>query len=365
MSHPLAHDLEHTLEHGRPAWEALRGTRLFVTGGTGFIGTWLLETFAWANARLSLGSRLVALTRDPSVFAARAPHLAADPAIELLQGDVRNYQRPSGSFSHVIHGATASSAVLNDERPLEMLETIVDGTRRTLEVAETVGAERVLLLSSGAVYGRQPASLAHVPEEHLGGPDPLDAANAYGEGKRAAELLAGIWARRGRLVPVIARCFAFVGPHLPLDAHFAIGNFINDALHKRPIRLHGDGAPWRSYLYTADLAVWLWTALVRGAAGRAYNVGSEHGMPLWQTAHLVHEVLRAEGAGPPIRAREPDPAAPASRYVPSTARARHELGVAEWIGLEEAIRRTWAWHGRGGIRVPDSLFQPRPTGAVR
>jgi dTDP-glucose 4,6-dehydratase len=228
-----------------------------------------------------------------------------------------------------------------------MLETIVDGTRRTLDVAESVGAERVLLLSSGAVYGRQPPPVTHVAEDYLGGPDPLDPANAYAQGKRASELLAAMYARRGRVAPTIARCFAFVGPHLPLDVHFAIGNFIGDALARRAIRLSGDGAPYRSYLYAADLVAWLWTILVRGAPGRTYNVGSERGMPLWETAGIVHQVLRAEGAGPPVRAREPDPSARPPRYVPSTKRAREELGLAEWIGLEEGIRRTWAWHTRG------------------
>ncbi len=363
--HPLAADLDHVLDRAAPAWRALRGARLFVTGGTGFIGTWLLESFAWANARLGLGARLVALTRDPDGFAARAPHLAADPSIELLRGDVRRYDSPPGSFSHVIHGATASSATLNDERPLEMLETIVDGTRRSLDVAEAVGAERVLLLSSGAVYGRQPPTLTHVPEEHLGGPDPTDPASAYAEGKRTAELLAAMWSRRGGVGATIARCFAFVGPHLPLDAHFAIGNFIGDALHRRPIRLSGDGSPYRSYLYTADLAAWLWTILARGTPGGAYNVGSERGMPLWETARVVHETLRDEGAQAPVRAREPDAAIPAPRYVPSTKRARDELGVAEWIGLEEAVRRTWAWHARRRGLAPAPAHQRPGSRAAR
>jgi len=362
--HPLAADLDHALERARPAWEALRGARIFVTGGTGFIGTWLLESFAWANARLSLDARLVALTRDPAGFAARAPHLAGGPTIELLRGDVRRYDPPPGAFSHVIHGATASSAALNDERPIEMFETIVDGTRRTLEVAEAAGAERVLLLSSGAVYGRQPPGVTHVPEEHLAGPDPTDPASAYGEGKRTAELLTTIWGRTHG-VATIARCFAFVGPHLPLDAHFAIGNFIGDALHRRPIRLSGDGSPYRSYLYTADLAAWLWTILARGAPGRVYNVGSERGMPLWDTARCVHETLRAEGAQAPVRAREPDPAIPASRYVPSTRRARDELGLAEWIGLEDAIRRTWLWHAARRGRTPTPARQRRGVRAGR
>jgi nucleoside-diphosphate-sugar epimerase len=133
-----------------------------------------------------------------------------------------------------------------------------------------------------------------------------------------------------------------VGPHLSLDAHFAIGNFIGDCLEGRPIEIRGDGTACRSYLYTADLAIWLWTLLVRGESCRAYNVGSECGLSIAELAGAVAAEL-APGAG--IRVLGvPRPGVPPDRYVPSTARARAELGLEERIPLEEAIRRTAAWH---------------------
>jgi dTDP-glucose 4,6-dehydratase len=338
-----AGDLALVADRAAASWQALRGARVFVTGGTGFFGSWLLESFAHANAALALGAELVALTRDPDGFRARAPHLADDASIALVAGDVRDFAAPGGAFTHVIHGATAASAALNEARPLEMVSTIVDGTRRVLEFARECGARRVLLVSSGAVYGTQPSALTHVPESYRGGPDPLDPGQAYAEGKRLAELLGAIAARQaGAPAVVSARCFAFVGPHLPLDAHFAIGNFMRDALAGGPIRLNGDGSPYRSYLYAADLAAWLWTLLVQGQGGRAYNVGSPRDLPLWDVAQLV---ARAAGAHVSVaRAREPDPAAAPSRYVPDVARAEAELGLREWTALEDAIARTLAWH---------------------
>lgn len=339
-ANPLARDLDHVLARTGGLWDELRGARLFVTGGTGFFGVWLLETFLWANDHLTLGASVVVLTRDGGAFGRKAPHLASHKAVTLQDGDVRSFSFPDGAFTHVIHAGTSSSAPVD---PLPMFETIVGGTRRALEFARHSGATRFLLTSSGAVYGRQPPELSHVGEDYNGGPDPTNPRQAYAEGKRAAEMLCGVHAD-GRLQPTIARCFAFVGPHLPLDVHFAVGNFIRDALGGGPIHIAGDGTPYRSYLYAADLAIWLWTILLRGEAMRPYNVGSEAAISI---AELAHAVARGFSPKPEVHvAKEASPGRPAERYVPSTARARRDLGLTTTIDLDEALTRTAGWHRR-------------------
>lgn len=362
VRHPplLPHaDLEHVLAHAAGAWDALRGKRIFITGGTGFFGHWLLGSLANANDALSLGAEAVVLTRSPDAFRAKAPELALHPAVRLVAGDVRTFtaaqlreqaggdERP---FEFVIHAATEASAKLLAEDPLRMIDTVVQGTRSALELAGEVGARRFLLTSSGAVYGRQPPELVHVPEEYTGGPDCTSPGSAYGEGKRLAETMCVSFSAARGIETVIARCFAFVGPHLPLDTHFAVGNFIRDALRGGPIRIGGDGTPLRSYLYAADLAVWLWTLLVMGESGRAYNVGSSRALSIAEVAHAVDDALGGghgvEIAGVPAPGARPQP------YVPSTERAERELGLRERVPLDEAIRRTAEWARRTGAVLP-------------
>ena len=341
MSRPLLDDDLNFVARGVD-WDELRGAHLFITGGTGFWGRWLLETFAHANDTFQLGADATVLTRDRAAFAEKMPHLAAQPNLRFIEGDVRHCAHLTDEkFTHIIHAATASGAPAGEVSPREMFETILDGTRNALEIAARCEARRFLLASSGAVYGAQPPQLLSLTEQYSGAPVLDDARSAYGEGKRTAELLCRIFSEENGLSFSVARGFAFVGPHLPLDAHFAIGNFLRDALRGGPIEINGDGTPLRSYLYAAEMSVWLWTILLRGEAGRAYNVGSEHEFSILEIAEAVAVQFDPK---PEIRIASTAPSGNIpSRYVPSTARAREELGLRETMDLQEALRRTLKW----------------------
>jgi nucleoside-diphosphate-sugar epimerase len=335
-------DLELILEHTAPLWKEVRGSRIFLTGGTGFFGCWLVESFCFVNHLLGLAAKATILTRNPELFAKKCPHLASDPAITLEVGDVRSFLFPDGEYAYVIHAATQASAKQVAEDPFEKLSTIIAGTERTLEFAVTHGARKFLLTSSGAVYGKQPADLTHVPESYTGAPDPLDPANVYAEGKRTAELLCALYQKTGRIDCKIARCWAFCGPHLPLDQHFAIGNFIGDVLAGRSIQIKGDGTPRRSYLYAADLCVWLWTILFQAPALVPMNVGSAHDVSILELAQTVATTLNPQTE---IRvAQEVVAGATPLRYVPCIDRAHEVLGLRQIIGLEECVRRTAKWY---------------------
>ncbi len=337
MSRLLVNDLDFILERTRPLWEDLRGNRLFLTGGTGFFGCWLLESFTWANERLDLGARATVLTRDPVRFREKAPHLVADPSVELLHGDVRTFAFPEGEFTHVLHAATDSAVVPSAG---EVVSTIVRGTERCLAFAQKAHSRALLLTSSGAVYGKQPSELTHVAEDYVGAPDPLHPSSAYGEAKRFAELQCTLASQTGQFEAKIARCFAFVGPYMNLDVHFAIGNFLRDQMSGGPIVVKGDGTAVRSYLYASDLAIWLWTILFRAPAGRAFNVGSEDEISIGDLARTIASI-----SDPAVEARiEGAPTGfPPARYVPSTERAQHELGLSQGVSREEGIRKTREW----------------------
>ena len=349
---PLATDLDFILRQTASLWSDLRGERLFITGGTGFFGCWLLESLVWANDQLGLEAHVVALTRDPSTFARKVPHIAFHPAVTLLEGDVRSFAFPSGNFSHIIHAATDADAEMIVSQPLAILDTTVDGTRRVLDFAIACRAKRFLLTSSGAIYGIQPSELTHLTEDYLGAPDTMGIASSYGEGKRISELLCATYSRKCSVETVIARCFAFFGPYLPLDKHYAIGNFLRDGMQHKPIQINGDGSSRRSYLYAADLTVWLWTLLFRGRISRSYNVGSEDDMSIADLAYAVAEMF---GGLPVEIAKVLEYGKTVQRYVPSTARARGELHLTNATPLTVGLEKSITWY-----RHQESITQTRP-----
>ncbi len=334
-------DLNLILERTTSLWEEVRGQRIFLTGGTGFFGCWLVESFCHINRALGLDASMVVLSRSPAAFAIKCPHLTGDSAVTLWEGDVRSFRFPKGEFGYVLHAATETSARGGAGLPLHTFSTIVDGTERVLQFAAASAVRKLLFTSSGAVYGKQPPGLTHVPETYSGAPNPIEPGNTYGEGKRSAELLCALYQKTGSLDCKIARCWSFCGPHLPLNQHFAIGNFIGDILAGRPIQIQGDGTPRRSYLYAADLAAWLWTMLFRAPALLPFNVGSAHDVSILELAQTVAMTLNPQTE---IRvARQAVPGIAPLRYVPCVDRARDVLGLRQTVELEECIRRTAEW----------------------
>lgn len=334
-------DLDHVLACGARAWDDLRGARMLITGASGFVGSWLLETLLHANREWDLRVRAAVLTRDPAGFAARVPHLAADDAVSGMAGDVRTATLDGATFTHVVHCASAASETDNHDRPDAVVDLIERGTANMLAVAARATGARFLHMSSGAVYGTQPPGVDRLAESApvvARVPDAATPAELFGAAKARAEQAA--FATAG-VEAVAVRGFGLVGPRLPLDSRYAVGNFLADALAGRDIAIHGDGTPVRSWMHAADLVAWSWVMLTAGRAGAAYNAGSEEAMPIAEAASRI-----AARATPPVAVRcreQPAGGATTSRFVPDTSLARREFGLPMPIAFDDAVDRTLEW----------------------
>jgi dTDP-glucose 4,6-dehydratase len=319
--------------------------KLLLTGGTGFFGKALLRQWATQAAQGTVTAEVTVLSRAPGAFLERFPEFRQQAWLRFHEGDVLlpDTLPAGGMFTHILHAATDSTYGPRLS-PLQRYDQIVDGTRHLLNYAVMRGIRRFLLTSSGGVYGPQPPDLKYLPESHNGMPDPLNPAHAYSVAKRCAEHLCALYRDQHGLETVIARCFAFVGRDLPLDVHFAIGNFIRDALYSQAILVSGDGTAIRSYMDQRDLAAWLLALLERGQAGQAYNVGSDEEISIRDLAELVRDVLAPTK---PVKiGGKADAGNFRSRYVPSVDKARRELGLRLTFPLKDGLLDT-AHHARG------------------
>jgi nucleoside-diphosphate-sugar epimerase len=335
------------LESTKEKLKALKDKSIFFTGATGFFGKWLSQFLIRATTDLNLNTSITILCRDTNKSIQDQPWLATKN-IKLIQGDVKNFEFPNDNFDYFIHAATAASAVLNTSSPEVMADTIIEGTKRVLNLAERCSKPRFLFVSSGAVYGQQPPEIALVNESLLTGPDVTKVTNSYAEAKRMAELYCQFYANSKKIDLSVARCYAFLGPYLPLDQHFAAGNFLRDVLEKKVITLSGDGSPYRSYMYPTDLVNWLLTILIDAPSGEVYNVGSEEEIQLKDLANLINEHrlifnLGIDHSGVVIN-KKPDVSAPRNAYVPSVEKASIDLNLKVSVNLREAISRTLKWH---------------------
>jgi len=312
---------------------------IFLSGGTGFFGRSLLRFFLNKERNFPSLLKVMVLSRDPNSFLQRYPEFSGHDWIRFHTGDILDSDSlpTREKFTHVLHAATDSTLGL-ELSPSARFRQIYDGTRNILDLAISSGARRFLLTSSGAIYGAQLQNEQPLTEHSSINLSVNSAANAYGVGKLVAEHLCALYEDEFGLETIVARCFAFVGPDLPLNVHFAIGNFVRDALWRDQIVVQGDGSDLRTYLDQDDLANWLLTLLEKGRSREVYNVGSDEVVSIADLAYLVRELI---APNKPVRILGKfDASQGRSRYVPDVGKAKSELGLHVTVPLAESIRRT-------------------------
>lgn len=319
----------------------LQGKRVLITGGTGFIGTWLLETISWVNKNSNQPCKVYVPTRNPEAFARKAPHLESNSEIVLLRGDIVDFDYPDDECDFIIHAAAPGEPRVLIHDALGVAETIVKGTRRVLELAIQKNVEGFLFVSSGAVYGVQPPDLERIPEDYLGAPDITNIRSAYGEAKRYAETLCTLYHQKYGFPVHIARPFTFIGPYQDLNAGFAITDFIRDGLRGGPLKIQGDGTTVRSYCYAADMTAMFWKILLQSPVGRVYNVGSEEAISILELANKVISFLNTP-LEMIVMSKQNTKFRP-TRYVPDISRGRLELGMDLNTDIDKDIQRTLLW----------------------
>lgn len=335
-------DAEAVLQDREGKLDALRGQHLFVSGGSGFLGAWLLELIAVLNRQHAFAIKVTVFSRHAKDFARRWPHLGGLDWVNYQDGDIRYLAELPRDARYVIHAAALTDRRQFASQPGAVAETNGVGTLRILRAAHLLeDLEKFVLLSSGLVYGGQPWEMPCIDEAFAGPSRSNDVAAVYPESKRFAEIIAQCAISESKLPVVTLRPFAFVGPYQSLQLPWAVTDFIRDSLNGGPIRIMGDGATVRSIMYGSDFAFWVLAALTQGRPRETYNVGSPEAIDLASLARLI---TRHFVPAPEIRTRLGQSGHDRNRLVPSIDKATSDLGVSVTVPLATAIERTIAWN---------------------
>lgn len=314
--------------------QTLSGKTLLLTGGSGFVGSYLVESIiAFNHGCDGAPCRLLLPTRSLDATHVKWPHFFGVANIIWFEWDGYTLTPPVDNCDYVIHAASPADPADYLHAPMQTMEDIANGTSAVLHYARRANVRTLLYLSSGAAYGRQGAEVEVFDEGFAGAPDLSDPASCYGEAKRYSELLC----RTSGIPVVIARLFAFVGPYQDTEGSFAVPNFIRQAMRDKTIHINSDGSALRTYCYASDLTIGLWKLLLNGKSGELYNVGAD--APRISIRDLAGLIADTVGQVEVIVENKTG-TGPRSRYIPSTDKFKRIYTAR--IDLKEGLRRTVA-----------------------
>lgn len=338
MAYMAEQDLNIFVQGKKTFWQQLHNQNIFLTGGTGFFGIWIIELFLLANKSFELNANLYVLSRNPERFFNLHPRFKNEKSLHVVIGDIKTFETPANvNFGYVIHGATEVHQP-DLQKQISSIEDSLVGSKRILDLCENQNVKNLLYISSGAVYGKAPAG-EKFDEKYRGTPDIASRGFAYAEAKRISEWLC--LNATGKTSVSLARCFAFAGPYLDLNSAFAVTHFIKNILDRKPIVIEGDGKAVRSYMYAADLAFWLWTLLLAGQNKQIYNVGSDQEITILELAQKLTEI---SGADLKVEVKNQHAVKGVDdRYVPNVNKAKSDLHLDLHFNLDETLTKTFKY----------------------
>ena len=311
-------DLEQVYSQSQGFIEQFRDSHILVAGASGFVGSWLISSVDHMNKFYASNIKITGLAREISpVFA------SAFPNVNFINADIAKKNLEIDFVPDCIfNAATPSSPAHGGEIPEQVLSAAIQGTQNLIQVCDSSHKATFVNLSSGIVTKRHQDQSLNLTSTK----------DAYLSGKRESEKLVEEATAEGLILGQNLRLYAFAGPGISLVDHFAVGNFMNDALHSRPISIKGNPNTRRSYLYPTDLAVNILAATTLPES-RTIEVGSIHNFSMFELASLINSVTGNEGID-----QSPGYGS-ADAYSPMN----NELIVNQQVSLDAAITRWHSW----------------------
>jgi dTDP-glucose 4,6-dehydratase len=329
-------DLEFISRNGKSTFNKLKGQNILIIGATSFVGMWVTEAILYADLKYNLEISITLISRNKAKTIERFGSFISSGKISSIYKSLHEIQKSELiGINQVVNLATLTDSTSGDLQLIDNIQMF----QKFWSLLDSSSVKNILFTSSGAVYGKNPEKLIHLKEE--------DAANininyknlGYGLGKISSEFLGFQWADRDNLNFKVARLFSFSGAFLPLKSNYVIGNFINNVINKEPLLIKNPGKVYRSFLYGAEMALWLWKILVEGN-NTVYNVGSDKEVSTIDLANLISEVFYGNKNVIVLKDNIPQN----ESYIPDISKIRNDLLVDIKYDINNSITNMINWN---------------------
>lgn len=323
--------------------EALKNSTVCISGGAGFVGTWLSNIIHFLNEHHGFQTKVFVIDRDIEKVQKTSPHLLNSKFFEFKRTDTRYLVELPRDINYIVHAAGSPDSTEHAMYPVDVMSTIANGTETILRAAERLSDLRMFLnLSSSLVYGSFSKITKPVKEDDINELTHNHHSNFYSEAKRYAETITDAFRQQFRLPIITMRPFAFMGPFQALTGPWAVNNFINDAISGHTIKILGDGSTVRSLMYGSDAAFWILKTLISAESGACFNLGNPEAVTLKDLAQKVQTNL---SVNKDIMFYAGAAAAHKTSYmVPNTDMVQAKFNLKITVPLDQAVARTIQWY---------------------
>lgn len=324
----------------------LSGKTLLISGGSGFLGSYINQTINRLNQKV-LRQKCKVISIDNYITGSEKRNFLGpieDKYFEFVYQDVRIPMLISQKVDYVIHAAGLASPYYYQKYPLETIESAVVGAKNLLEIARTKNVKGFLFFSSSEIYGNPDAKHVPTPETYAGHVSSVGPRTCYDESKRLGETLCLVYYDRFNVPAKIVRPFNIYGPGMKINDYRVIPTFLYKGLLGQALPVHGKGTQTRTFCYVSDAIVGFFKVLLSGTAGGVYNVGNNKPeVTMYRLAKIITQIIGGKAKIEIIDYPKSYPAGEPQRRCPDLTKITKDLSYKPEVDLETGIERTIDW----------------------
>jgi len=333
----ISEDIQKVQSNVKELKEVVDGKTVLVTGGAGFIGSWVCDVLVGFNANV------ICVDNLSSGITTNMDHLLKHKNFKFINEDVCKFDTDD-KLDYIVHMASVASPLSYLSLPIETLDANVIGTKRMLELAKRNNVKSFLFTGTSETYGNPDDTNLPTPETYYGYVNSFGPRAVYDEGKRCAEAYCYAYLNKFNLPIRIARIFNTYGPRLDIKSKTQYGRvivkFVLQALANQPLTVYGDGTQTRSFCYITDQVEGLLKLLLLpNLKGEVINIGNTNEITILELANKIAKLTNTNSG----IEFQPLPKDDPRRRNPDISKAKMLLGFYPKIGLNEGLMRTIEW----------------------